>query len=118
MNRKLLARAYLILGILSLMFLVGCGGGTASTVNNPLPLPSEVTVSPTSATVQAGRARQFTATVSPGGVNQAVTWSVSGPGCSGASCGAIDVTGDIYRASGLTQSRFRNDHGDLSGGLS
>jgi len=93
MNRKLLARAYLILGILSLMFLVGCGGGTASTVNNPLPLPSEVTVSPTSATVQAGNVQQFMTTVSPSGANQAVTWSISGSGCSGASCGTIDPTG-------------------------
>jgi hypothetical protein len=31
--------------------------------------------------------------VSPNGANQGVTWSVAGTGCSGASCGTIDVTG-------------------------
>src|SRR5260370_978231 len=52
-----------------------------------------VTVSPASATVQTGGVQQFTATVSPSGANQAVIWSLSGTGCTGASCGTIDTTG-------------------------
>jgi YVTN family beta-propeller protein len=72
----------------------GCGS-TASTANNQPPPTAGVTVtlSPSSATVQVGGVQQFTATVSPSGANQAVTWSVSGTGCTGASCGTIDATG-------------------------
>ena len=94
MNSKaVLMRTPVILGIASLLFLAGCGGSTASTVSNqPSPLAG-VAVSPTSATIQAGGEQQFTATVSPIGANQAVTWSVSGKGCTGASCGMIDATG-------------------------
>jgi len=73
---------------------VGCGN-TPSMVNNQ-PSPASrvaVIVAPSNATVQVGGAMQFTATVTPSGANQAVTWSVSGTGCSGASCGAVDATG-------------------------
>jgi len=73
------------------------GGGTSNAVNFTItktpPLPVAVAVSPTSATVQAGREQQFIATVSPIGANQAVTWSVSGSSCTGTSCGMIDTTG-------------------------
>jgi Big-like domain-containing protein len=94
MNSKaIVMRAPIILGIVSLVLLGGCGGGTASTVSNQPPPPAGVAVSPTSATIQAGGEQQFTATVSPSGANQAVTWSVSGSGCTGASCGMIDATG-------------------------
>jgi hypothetical protein len=91
MKSKMLAKKLLaVLGIASLMFLVGCGGTTGQSVNQP---PAGVTVSPASATVQTGGVQQFTATVSPSGANQAVTWSLSGTGCTGASCGTIDATG-------------------------
>src|ERR1700751_56407 len=91
MKSKMLAKKLLaVLGIASLMFLVGCGGTTGQSINQ---LPAGVTVSPTSATVQTGGVQQFTATVSPSGTNQAVTWSLSGTGCTGASCGTIDATG-------------------------
>jgi hypothetical protein len=91
MKSKMLAKKLLaLLGIASLMFLVGCGGTTGQSINQP---PAGVTVSPASATVQTGGVRQFTATVSPSGANQAVTWSLSGTGCTGASCGTIDSTG-------------------------
>jgi len=55
--KKLLA----VLGIASLVFLVGCGGTTGQSINQP---PAGVTVSPASATVQTGGVQQFTATVS------------------------------------------------------
>ncbi len=95
-SRTALMRGLVILGIVSLVFLSGCGGSTASTVNNqppPPPSPAGVTVAPSSTTVQPGGVQQFTATVTPSGANQAITWSVSGAGCTGASCGAIDSTG-------------------------
>jgi hypothetical protein len=71
----------------------GCGRGTASAANTQAPPPTGVTVTPFGAMVQPGGAQQFTATVSPSGTNQAVTWSVSGSGCTGASCGMIDSAG-------------------------
>jgi uncharacterized protein YjdB len=63
----------------SLVF-AGCGG-TASTPqltsspSNPPPVTS-VTVTPATAMLQTGGTQQFTATVSPPGANQAVTWAI------------------------------------------
>lgn len=92
-TRKALVRGIIILGIVSLAFLAGCGGGAGQSVNNQPPQPTAVTVSPASATVTASGVQQFAAVVTPSGANQAVTWSLSGTGCTGASCGTIDATG-------------------------
>ena len=89
-------RCSLVLWIVSFMFLAGCGASKSQPINNqPLPpsQPTGVTVVPSSVTVTAGGVQQFTAIVTPSGANQAVTWSVSGTGCTGASCGTIDATG-------------------------
>ncbi len=86
-NKTLAMKLMAVLGSATLVFLIGCGG-------NATPLrPTAVTVSPSNATVQTGGVQQFTATVNPTGANQAVTWSLSGTGCTGASCGTIDATG-------------------------
>src|SRR6266478_5738817 len=90
-NKKLPTKMFLLPGIVYLLILAGCGGNTSQP-----PAPSQlmaVTVSPSSVTVQTGGVQQFTATVSPSGASQAVTWSLSGTGCTGASCGTIDATG-------------------------
>src|SRR5713226_1833235 len=92
MSSKTLAmKSIAVLGSATLLLLVGCGANTSQ----PLPpsQPMAITVTPSSATVQTGGVQQFTATVSPTGANQAVTWSLSGTGCTGASCGTIDATG-------------------------
>jgi YVTN family beta-propeller protein len=92
MSSKTLAMKLIaVLGSATLVFLVGCGGN----MNQPprLSQPTVVTVSPSSATVQSGGVQQFTATISPSGASQAVTWSLSGTGCTGPSCGTIDATG-------------------------
>ncbi len=92
MKSKMLAMKLIaVLGSATLVFLGGCGGNTSQPP--PPSQPTAVTVSPSSATVQTGGVQQFTATVSPSGANQAVTWSLSGTGCTGASCGTIDATG-------------------------
>src|SRR6266404_1164024 len=92
MKSKMLAMKLIaVLGSATLVFLGGCGGNTSQPP--PPSQPTAVTVSPSSATVQTGGVQQFTATVSPSGANQAVTWSLSGTVCTGASCGTIDATG-------------------------
>jgi hypothetical protein len=105
-RRKALVRGIIVLGIVSLAFLAGCGGGASQSVNNqppPPPQPTSVTVSPGSATVTASGVQQFAAVVSPSGANQAVIWSLSGTGCTGASCGVIDSSGR-YTAPSTVQS--------------
>ena len=58
--------------------------------------PVVVTVSPSSATVLITQTQQFSAQVT-GTTNTAVTWSVSGIGCAGASCGTVSQSG-LYSA--------------------
>ncbi|MGC2401295.1 MAG: family 16 glycosylhydrolase, partial [Acidobacteriaceae bacterium] len=55
-----------------------------------------VTVTPTTASVKDGATQQFSASVT-GVSNTAVTWTVSGSGCSGTACGAISSSG-LYTA--------------------
>jgi hypothetical protein len=55
-----------------------------------------ITISPTSATVPTAGQQQFTATVT-GTNNTAVTWSLSGVGCSGSACGKLSSSG-LYTA--------------------
>jgi len=64
----------------------------------PVTLAVSVSVTVTPPTVQllVGHQQQFSASVA-GTSNGAVTWSVSGPGCSGASCGSVTSTG-VYTA--------------------
>ena len=90
-NKKLPTKMFLLPGIVGLLILAGCGGNTSQPP--ALSQLMAVTVSPSSVTVQTGGVQQFTATVSPSGASQAVTWSLSGTGCTGASCGTIDATG-------------------------
>ncbi len=55
-----------------------------------------VAISPTSAQVNLSAQQQFSATVT-GTTNTAVTWSLKGSGCSGATCGTISTAG-LYTA--------------------
>ncbi len=74
------------------LLLSACGGGGASSGSHSTPPPIVVTVSPATATVNAGLTVQFAATVANSS-NTAVTWAVSG----GAGNGAISA-GGLYTA--------------------
>lgn len=52
-----------------------------------------VTVAPLTVNVPVLHSQPFTATVT-GSANQAVTWTLSGAGCAGATCGTIDASGN------------------------
>ncbi len=78
---------------------------TATSVVNPsaignaiatVAVPIAVTVSPVAINVVAGQMQPFSATVS-GTANTAVTWTLSGAGCAGATCGSITAAG-LYTA--------------------
>jgi hypothetical protein len=58
--------------------------------------PITVTISPKTASVKVTTTQQFSASVQ-GGTNTNVTWSVSGTGCTGNTCGTINSTG-LYTA--------------------
>lgn len=58
--------------------------------------PITVTVSPETASVKVTTTQQFSASVQ-GGTNTNVTWSISGTGCTGNTCGTISSTG-LYTA--------------------
>jgi N-acetylneuraminic acid mutarotase len=81
----------LLIGIL--LFAWGCGGGGGQTTP---PASISVTLTPSTANVHVTRSTQLTATVH-NSTNSTVTWSVSGTGCNGTTCGTISSAG-LYTA--------------------
>src|SRR5437879_6135078 len=77
----------------------GCCAG-ASTARTPIPV--NVTISPTSATVAAGGTQQFMATVQNAS-NTAVAWQVSGVMGGNATVGTISTSG-LYTAPAIVPS--------------
>lgn len=73
-------------------------GFTSATATVTINVPIIVTVIPTSSIVSVNQQEQFRATVE-GTANTAVTWSISGAGCTGSACGSITATG-LYTAPG------------------
>ena len=70
--------------------LFGCGGYGGSSKTPPPTPPTSVTISPVSASVPAnGGTQGFTAMVGNDYLSRGVTWSLSGMGCSGATCGSL-----------------------------
>src|SRR5277367_6356811 len=53
------------------------------------PPPISVSVSPVTTSVQVSQSAPFTATLQNDSQNKGVTWTLSGAGCSGASCGSL-----------------------------
>src|SRR5208283_2493412 len=82
---------FLSLGCLAI-FLEGCAGTISPSNANSGPNTNSgtITISPQSVGVQAGAGTQpFTATLQNDTQNKGVTWTVSGAGCSGATCGTL-----------------------------
>ena len=69
----------------------GISGSATLTVTGPLAI--SVAVSPTTANaLVGGGTQQFTAAVTNDAQNLGVTWSLSGAGCSGTTCGALSAS--------------------------
>ncbi len=71
-------------------------GVTSATAAVTIISPIKVAIAPSTTIVTIGNQQQFQATVT-GTTNTAVTWSVSGSGCSGNACGTITSAG-LYTA--------------------
>ncbi len=71
-------------------------GVTSATAAVTIVVPIHVAISPTNSNVSVGNQQQFRAVVS-GSKNTAITWSISGAGCSGTACGTITSAG-LYTA--------------------
>ena len=80
---------------------------TATITITSTPPPISVSVSPSSSSVQVSQTANFTATVQNDSQNKGATWSLSGSGCSGASCGTLSnvtTTSVTYTAPSLVPS--------------
>jgi len=97
---------FLCLELAIIMALSSCGAAT----NAGGPARPSISVSPASASVQAGLSIQFTATVQFDGSNPVVGWRISRDGdltlanCVGSDCGSIDSTGKYTASSTVTAS--------------
>jgi hypothetical protein len=78
--------------VVAMAFLVGLLSGCGSSGNGSNDGPVTITVSPTTVTLNQSAAQTFVATVTPSTTNQAVTWALTGTGCSGSTCGTISST--------------------------
>ncbi len=81
---------YLSAVCIGLLTVILSACGTSSSTS------TTVSITPTAAVVVLGGTQQFSASV-VGPSNTAVTWSISGTGCSGNACGTIDSNG-LYTA--------------------
>ncbi|HET9085925.1 MAG TPA: hypothetical protein VFN53_00195 [Acidobacteriaceae bacterium] len=66
------------------------------TPTSPRSTPTVIVVTPANVSIATGSSQQFAASVT-GTSNTALTWSVSGTGCSGTACGTISPSG-LYTA--------------------
>jgi hypothetical protein len=87
-HRCVLSSGLVVSGVVTLLFLAGCGGSASQ----PITVPAvTVSVTPAPATVLAENTQSFTATVQNTS-NVGVTWTLSGMGCTGAACGTLSST--------------------------
>jgi hypothetical protein len=93
-------KLFFAVGLLAVAVCIGCGGSSGSSGSGQI----VVSVTPNANPVSVGvtLTQQFSASVS-GTSNQAVTWTVSGASCSGATCGTVSSTG-LYTAPAVVPS--------------
>jgi hypothetical protein len=87
-------RSFNALILIALVSLYGCSSTAPSDRIAPTPTLGgvAVTLSLTTASVQVSGTQAFTATVQNDSANKGVTWTLSGTGCSGATCGTVSPT--------------------------
>jgi hypothetical protein len=81
-----------VAGFCGATLLSGCATVPNTGGGNTPPPEIQVTVTPTSMSVQAGSQTSLTATVANDSKNAGVNWTVSGTGCTGAACGTLSAT--------------------------
>src|ERR1700687_3761372 len=81
--------AFLLLLILSLGVLLGCGGFGAVRPPESLPSTISVAIAPSGTSVQINQSAQFLATVQNDPANRGVNWSLTGVNCSANACGTL-----------------------------
>jgi hypothetical protein len=67
-------------------------GSKLATATITVTAPVAVSVAPPSASVQTTQSNNFSATVTNDTKNKGVTWTLTGAGCSGATCGTLSAT--------------------------
>jgi len=75
--------------------------GSSTVTVTAAPLPISVTLNPPSASIQVSTTANFSATLQNDSQSKGVTWSLSGTGCSGSTCGTltnITTTSVTYNA--------------------
>ena len=80
------------LGLLPVLLVAGCQADPVAPPPPPPPTPIVVGVSPLTAEVPASGALTLSASVVNDTSNRGVTWTLSGPGCAGATCGTLSVS--------------------------
>jgi hypothetical protein len=78
--------------LISMGFFAAILSGCGSTSSGVTTATVAVTLSPTSATLNPNDTAMFTATVTPSDANSAITWTLSGSGCTGNACGTLSST--------------------------
>jgi len=63
--------------------------GSSTITLTAAPLPISITVNPPATSVQVSTTSNFSATLQNDSQNKGVTWSLTGSGCSGATCGSL-----------------------------
>lgn len=82
-TNTLIPRTLGFIVMLAMLGMVGCASGSSTM------LAISLTLSPQSANVQVSQQQPFTATVSGDDKSLGVTWSLSGAGCTGNTCGTL-----------------------------
>jgi hypothetical protein len=87
----------LLILVAACVFTIGCFGNSSSNrfTGGSSSGTITVTVAPSATTVQIGTTAQFVATLTNDTSNLGVTWTLTGKGCSGATCGNLSTTSSV-----------------------